>query len=240
MVRYKIGVVPRFPRKPPVQQVLCGAFLGAGSRAMAASVAVPSCGFSDEWAVFRYTSGGWRLVMDVKHGAFLDAVASPTTRPGAPPSSDIREAIGVLAPGDPHCFPSSVKYHFWHWNGTRLKAGPSFRALSYNPIVSPDGTVYCSFNIVTYPNLEAHCASLSPVHSARLLLNGTLTTCDASSNCLTGVNRAGAHVVPYGMADEWNDFHCLSERKGITCTVIGGKAAGKGFLINVSGVTKVG
>ena len=228
MTRYGIGV-NRYQKKTPVYQVLCGAFLGPGSRGMVGSVAIPSCGGSVGWAVFRWAHGMWRLVKNVKHGAFLDAVGS-----------DIREKIGVLAAGDSHCFPSSVKYHFWHWNGRRLKAGPWFRALSYNPVVSPDGNIYCSFSIVTYPKFEAHCASLSPVHGARLLLNGTFTTCDASGNCLKGVERTGAHVVPYGKADEWNDFHCLSESKGFTCTVIGGKAAGKGFLINASGVTKVG
>ena len=228
MTRYRIGV-NRFQKRTPVYQVLCGAFLGPGSRGMVGSVAIPSCGGSVGWAVFRYKGGAWRLVKNVKHGAFLDAVGS-----------DIRETIGVLARGDPHCFPSSVKYHFWHWNGSRLNAGPWFRALSYNPVVSPDRNIYCSFSIVTYPKFEAHCASLSPVHSARLLLNGTLTTCDASSKCLKGVERTGAHVVPSGKADEWNHFHCLSESKGFTCTVIGGKAAGKGFLINSSGVTKVG
>jgi hypothetical protein len=229
MARYKIGVIPRVQPRPPVGQVLCGPFVGAGSRAMAATVAIPSCGLSVGWAVFRYATGAWRLVMNVKHGAYLDAVGS-----------DIRETIGVLAPRDPHCFPSSVKYHFWHWNGSRLTAGPWFRALSYNPVVSPDGKIFCSFGIVDYPNFEAHCVTLSPVHSARLLANGTLTTCDASGSCLNGVDRTGTHVVPYGQADEWNEFHCLSESKGITCTVIGGKAAGKGFLINSSGVTKVG
>jgi hypothetical protein len=178
--------------------------------------------------VFRDVGGTWRLVMNVKHGAFLDAVGS-----------DIRELMGVLAPGDAHCFPSSVRYHFWHWNGSRLKAGPWFRALSYNPVVSPDRNIYCSFEIVTYPNFEAHCGTLSPVHSARLLLDGTLTICDGNSGCLTGINRQQPHVVPYGQADEWNDFHCSSTSNGMTCTVIGGKAAGKGFLINAGGVTPV-
>lgn len=227
MTRYGIGVNPA-QRKTPVYQVLCGAFLGPGSRAMVGSVAIPSCGGSVGWAVFRDVNARWRLVMNVKHGAFLNAAGS-----------DIREKIGVLAPGDAHCFPSSVRYHFWHWNGHRLVAGPWARALSYNPIVSPDGNVYCSFALVTYPNFEAHCASITPVHAARLLLNGTFTTCDASSSCLKDIDRTGAHVVPYGQADEWNDFHCLSESRGMTCTVVGGKAVGKGFLINDSGVTPV-
>jgi hypothetical protein len=226
MARYHI---PLLQPNRPVGQLLCGPFLGAGSNAMVASVAIPSCGGSVDWAVFRFGGGAWRLVMNVKHGAFLDAVGS-----------DIRETLGVLGPGDAHCFPSSVKYHLWHWNGTRLKAGPWLRARSYNPVVSPDGNIFCSFNFVTYPKLEARCASLSPVHSARLLLDGTLTICDGSSDCLNGVDRTGTHVVPYGTADEWNDFHCLFESKGVTCTVIGGKAAGKGFVISSSGVTKVG
>jgi len=226
VTRYRIGV-NRFQKKAPVYQVLCGAFLGPGSRGMVGSVAIPSCGGSVDWAVFRWAGGTWRLVMNVKHGAFLDAVGS-----------DIREKIGVLGPGDSHCFPSSVKYRFWRWNGRALNAGTWARALSFDSVISSDGNMWCGFTV--YPTPEARCASLAPVHTARLRRNGAVTTCDTSSDCLKGFERKNAHVLPYGQADEWNEFHCLSETKGITCTVIGGKAAGRGFLINSGGVTQVG
>ena len=225
MTRYRIGV-NRFQKTTPVYQVLCGAFLGPGSRGMVGSVAIPSCGGSVGWAVFRWAGGTWRLVKNVKHGAFLHAVGS-----------DIREKIGVLGPRDPHCFPSSVKYRFWHWNGSALKAGPWARALSFDSVISSDGNIWCGFMV--YPNPEARCASLAPVHTARLRRNGAVATCDTSSGCLKGFEDKNAHLLPYGQANEWNEFHCLSETKGITCTVIGGNAAGRGFLINAGGVTPV-
>jgi hypothetical protein len=194
---------------------------------MVGSVAIPSCGGSVGWAVFRWSGGTWRLVLNVKHGAFLDAVGP-----------DIREKQGVLGPGDSHCFPSSVRYRFRRWDGRALKAGPWARALSFDSVISSDRNIWCGF--VFNPTPEARCASLAPVHTARLRVNGAVTTCDTSSDCLKGFEHESGHVLSYGQANEWNDFHCQSETKGITCTVIGGKAAGNGFLISSSGVTQVG
>jgi hypothetical protein len=67
--------------------------------------------------------------------------------------------------------------------------------------------------------------------------DGAFTSCDGSG-CLQNWDDR-ARVVAWGEANEWNAFHCLVEQKGVTCTVIGGKAAGRGFLINASGVTPV-
>ena len=44
------------------------------------------------WAVFRFTGGGWRLVLKKNHGADLSAAGS-----------DIRETQGVLRGQDAHC-----------------------------------------------------------------------------------------------------------------------------------------
>jgi hypothetical protein len=191
---------------------------------MVGSVGIPGCGGSIGWAVFRYTGGTWRLVMNVKHGAFLDAVGN-----------DIRETIGVLARGDAHCFPSSVKYHFWRWNGTRLRAGPWFTAASFDSVLSPDRQTWCRFFVVPIP--EAACFVNSPPRSATLRKNGGFTSCDAI-DCVQNWDH-NARVMRYGQANEWNAFHCLFERTGVTCTVIGGRPAGRGFLINASGVTAV-
>jgi hypothetical protein len=61
--RLHVGVDP-VSGKTPIFGVLCGPFLGRGSQAMVASVAVAlGCGGSIEWAVFRYAGGAWRLVM---------------------------------------------------------------------------------------------------------------------------------------------------------------------------------
>jgi hypothetical protein len=46
-------------------------------------------------------------------------------------------------------------------------------------------------------------------------------------------------VLKYGQTDEWAGFQCRAEQNGVTCTVIGGPSAGKGFLIDASTVTGV-
>jgi hypothetical protein len=96
----------------PVAQVLCGAFLGPGSRAMVVSLSTPGCGGSIGWAVFRAGHDRWRRVFLTDHGADL-AKAGPR----------IRAWQGVLGPNDAHCFPSAWKTRQWHWNGKRLVAG---------------------------------------------------------------------------------------------------------------------
>ena len=112
--RLHVGVDPVLG-KTPIFGVLCGPFLGQGSQAMVAEVAAPiGCGGPIEWAVFRFVGGAWRLVMKRPNGAFLSKVGS----------SDIRERVGAPRPGDPRCSPSAWKTRTWHWNGSRLVAGP--------------------------------------------------------------------------------------------------------------------
>src|SRR4051794_2468719 len=96
----------------PVAQVLCGPFAGPRSHAMAVSLSTPGCGGSIGWAVFRNAGGAWRRVFLTNNGAFLARAAAR-----------IRTWQGVLAPGDPHCFPSAWRTRDWHWNGRRLVAG---------------------------------------------------------------------------------------------------------------------
>ena len=98
--------------KTPIGKTFCGPFLGAGSHAMVSMVSIPSCGISVAWLVFRDTGTAWEPVLKVPEGALsLDPVGS-----------DIRETRGVLAPGDPECFPSSHRSRVWHWNGSVFTA----------------------------------------------------------------------------------------------------------------------
>lgn len=96
----------------PVAQLFCGRFAGRRSRTMVASAAIPSCGLSAQWFVYRSTQGRWKRVLKVNHGAYL-------TYSGR----TIREWQGVLGPNDSHCSPSSAKVRNWHWNGSRLVHG---------------------------------------------------------------------------------------------------------------------
>jgi len=102
------GYVPQ-----PVAQVLCGPFLGRGSRGMVVSLATPGCGVSIGWVLYRHVPTGWRKVYHNNGGA---AFARAGTR--------LRAWQGVLAPSDPHCFPSSWRSRLWHWNGRRMIPGP--------------------------------------------------------------------------------------------------------------------
>jgi len=225
MTRYRIGVIPRFQPRTPVFQVLCGSFAGPGSRAMVASVAIPSCGGSVAWAVFRYAAGAWHLVLKQNHGAFLAAVGS-----------DIREEIGVLAPGDAHCFPSSVKFRLWHWSGNRLRAGAWAKALSLPSFLSPDHQIWCTF--VQSPGAKIFCAHQNPIYVALLDESGTFTVCNGTG-CLQDWDPH-APALKVGQAAEQGDLYCLAAQTSFTCTVIGGKPAGKGFRIDGAGVTAVG
>ena len=88
----------------PVAQVLCGAFAGPGSQAMVASLAIPSCGRTAGWVVFRRSGATWQLVMERNNGADLDAVGTgiretqfvlrPRRRPLLP---DRRDEVAHLA-----------------------------------------------------------------------------------------------------------------------------------------------
>ena len=97
----------------PVAQVLCGPFLGAGSRGMVVSLAIPSCGGSTGWVLYRHAAAGWQKVYEHNGGASL---AREGTR--------LRDWQGVLSGSDPHCLPSSYRSRLWHWNGRRMIHGP--------------------------------------------------------------------------------------------------------------------
>lgn len=128
----------------PVAQVLCGAFVGPGSQAMAASLAIPSCGRTAGWVVFRRTAGTWQLVLTRNNGADLGVVGS-----------GIRETQFVLRPGDAHCFPTGgTRSRTWRWNGTRLTSGAWKQSGSASPaspstslpsgyLKTPSGNIVC-------------------------------------------------------------------------------------------------
>src|SRR5690242_16744314 len=55
----------------PVAQMFCGPFTGRHSRAMVVSLALPSCGVSYGWVVYRSVRGKWRRVLNHNGGAYL-------------------------------------------------------------------------------------------------------------------------------------------------------------------------
>jgi hypothetical protein len=232
---------PNWPEPNPAAQVLCGAFTGPRSRAMAVTFRLGICMPTLGWGVFRLTAGKWKLVMTQNGYSTLAAVGT-----------DIRETAPIYRQGDGRCFPSGgTRARVWHWNGTRLVAGP-WKVTSTGPKTvhldtfnSPDRKVGCS--VTSLPDM-VWCSTNPPgshLHYADLHRNGAVRLCDASptDTCLQNA-ITHATVLRVGQQNERRGFRCISEQKGITCTVIAGtgkgKGKGKGFLINSAGVKRVG
>ena len=234
--RLHVGVDPVLGRTP-IFRVLCGPFLGSGSEAMVASVAVPmGCGGSIGWAVFRFAGGEWQLVLNQRNGAFLSAAGS-----------DIRERVGAPRPGDPPCAPSAWKARTWHWNGSRFTASPWKQESKGEPprrgFYSPSRNIACGmFDDSSYSYVN--CQSRVPPQNVTMHASGRLTICrdptpsNVTNDCNLGDPGEGViPVLAYGKQITVGRFRCQSLPTGVRCTVI---RSGKGFLINRDGVSRVG
>jgi len=214
----------------PVYAVLCGAFTGPGSQAMAVSLAtggtsVPFGG----WAVFRRSGGGWQLVMQQPNGARISAAGS-----------GIRETVGISRPGDPRCCPSGgERSRVWRWNGSRLVAGEWTQESSRQPqrraFYSPSRNLFCDIA----PS-GVTCTSRTPPHVVSMGLDAKLTIC-RGVGCIGNPGETDPQPTPtllaYGRQITVGGFRCLSLETGVRCTVI---QTGKGFQINRDGVSRIG
>jgi hypothetical protein len=216
----------------PVRQLLCGAFTGSGSEAMAIAIGAPTCWPTQRWAVFTYTSGAWRLVLDQRRFIF----------PLAAVGSDIREHAPVFRAGDPRCHPSGGSHaRVWRWNGTRLVAGPWSQVTPGAAVTSaafrtPSSNIECGMSDSRRGRL-VECWSFRPPQKAKLYFGGRVTICRGSeARCRIG-NAGEVPTLRYGRQITVGRFRCLSRRTGVTCTVI---RSGKGFLINTGGVRRIG
>lgn len=232
----------------PVAQVLCGAFLGPGSQGMVASLAIPSCGRTAGWVVFRRSGSAWQLVMERSNGADLDAVGT-----------GIRETQFVLRPGDAHCFPTGgTRSRTWRWNGTLFVTGawkqskpaspsaPAASASTYGFFKSPSGNIVCVYSygasranlgcIVQSglkPQPRATGAGCSPPITVALRATGrpfvTDETCpgkDAPETPYVGIGTA--KVLPYGKTWSGGGLRCTSESTGLNCR----NPDGHGFFLS--------
>jgi sugar lactone lactonase YvrE len=112
LARNRLGDLGDPKLRDPVGQVLCGTFFGKRSRGMAVSLAIPSCGRTGGWVVFRWNGRAWKLVMRQKHGADLAAIGSL-----------LRETQFIFLSRDTHCNPSGgTRSRTWRWNGSRFVA----------------------------------------------------------------------------------------------------------------------
>lgn len=222
-----------------VGQVFCGAFAGPGSRGMAVSAAHGVCMPYAGWGAFRYVNGDWKLIPGGSHPGILDLGIART-------GNDILEKKPIRYPGETVCTASGRKERAWHWNGSRLVAGP-WKVTSTGPTVvqhvsflSPDRKVGCSATggvwcmTIPYAN-GAHLASMTRA--------GSVTICNVTPADICAQNiptRRGAPVLLRGQRNELGGIRCTGESRGLTCVVMAGAGKGKGFLINAAGVTKVG
>jgi hypothetical protein len=217
----------------PVRQVLCGPFTGEGSEAMAVTIAAPTCWPVQRWAVFRFTAGGWELVLDRS-----EFVAPPLVAVGG----DIKVTRAVYRLGDGRCFPSGgMEATTWHWDGARFAAGPPQQvtraALTPILFMSPTKNVDCVIADVSRFR-GVRCQSVRRPHAVRLTANGRLTICHGLRNCVYCRCDEGLEaVLAYGQEVTVGRFACRSLRTGMRCIVI---ATGKGFLIHSRGIVRIG
>jgi hypothetical protein len=219
-----------------VAQWFCGAFVGPGSQAMVIATTPGTCGVNG-WAVLSFAGGDWQLVGS-PHSGWTFAVAAI--------GSDIRETTPVPT-GKFQCPLTNGKprSRIWHWDGTRLVAGPWKQETKGEPeprgFYSPSHRIACGmYDDSSFSSVD--CQSFAPRLSQKVKMNrsGRLTICQdrgTRNRCNIGNPGEGTPTLGYGKQITVGRFRCLSLRSGMRCTVI---QSGKGFLINSAGVRRVG
>ena len=230
----------------PIAQVLCGPFAGAGSDAMAVTIRAPTCWGVQRWAVFRFSQGDWRLVLDRIAFIFSLAVVG----------SDIRETSPVFRQGDSRCNPSGGKHaRIWHWNGTRFAAGAWKQVapgsgpagvLTNGYFKTPSGNIVCfhSPGPADMPRAFLGCGIKSGLKPApprrpcaeggyagdRLSMNATgrvsVPPCAGDPGALVGEREA--KVLAYGKTWSGGGLTCASAVAGLTCR----NKSGHGFFLS--------
>lgn len=234
----------------PVAQVLCGPFAGPGSEAMVVAIGpAPTCWPVQRWAVFAFTGGSWQLVLDRGEFVFPPLVAV---------GGDIRVTTPVFRVGDPRCVPSGGKRaRTWHWDGTRLVAGPwtqvakPLSTIKLGYFKTPSGNIVCAHIPVlasgpgARPQPSVFCGIRSGLRPApprrtcaeganvrdRLILGAAGRTvvprCWGDEGPFAALH-VGAAVLRYGRSWSGGGLRCTSALKGLTCR----NRAGHGFFLS--------
>lgn len=234
----------RFVLPNPVSQVLCGPFTGPGSQAMAVTILAPTCWGFQNWAVFTFSGGAWGLVLD--QPAYL---VPPLVAVG----SGIKETAAGHRPGDSHCFPSGgTRSRVWHWNGSRLAAGPWKQvtpADSYanGHFKTPSSNIVCSYFIhigsrASESNVACVIKSgLRPAPTRRpcqdggyagdrvyLRVTGRVDVPSCAGDPGPYVYVDMARVLGYGKTWKGGGLRCTSAEAGLTCR----NTSGHGFFLS--------
>jgi hypothetical protein len=235
-VATRLNLVPDPTLDKPVARVLCGAFTGPESEAMVAVFARATCLPNYGWALFSFSGGAWQLAANGSHPGFvIDLVAV---------GPDLRETVPIWRQRDLHCFPTGgTRARTWHWDGSRLVAGSWTQVTKGEPrargFYSPSKNIYCGMSDNSMFR-GADCYSYVPPQKAVLNAAGRVTICrdrGSRNRCNIGNPGEGTPKLRYGRQITVGRFRCRSRISGVRCTVI---RSGRGFLINRSGVSRVG
>jgi len=225
----------------PVLKVLCGAFTGPQSQTMVVSLRGPGNTGMIDWAVFRWAQGTWQYLMKRHQAAVLTAAGS-----------DIRETVSIYRAGDPRCCPSGGrKARIWHWNGTRLVAGPWKQvtpgAATSGYFKTPSGNIVCFHSPGPKDDPQSALvvcgikSGLKPPPPHRRCKEGgyagdrvvLLVTGRAHAPSCAGdpgpfVGLRHARLLGYGKAWSGRGLRCTSAFKGLTCR----NKVGHGFFLS--------
>jgi uncharacterized protein DUF6636 len=229
-----------------VNRVLCGPFVGRGSNAMIASLSRETCLPNIGWAVFRFVGGNWQLIMKRDGFAILSRAGS-----------DIREEVPIFRSGDSPCFPSGgERARIWHWNGSRLVAGPWKRGTPADTLKSgyfktPSANIVCGHHIYTGSQAAKSSVGCRIKSGLKPPPPGTPPGCFSRNEVSVGVTgraSTGRHICPgepegdagvfvfesqarvlaYGMTWSGGSIRCTSAETGLTCR----NKSGHGFFLS--------
>jgi hypothetical protein len=242
---------PKFDPEVPkhAAQVLCGAFLGSGSRAMVVSFAAGACGpgsFIRGWGVYRLKAGKWQPTW--KYQTEAERIATD--------GHGIEETIGIYLQSDVGCNATGgTETRTWHWNGRTFVASAWTRHLA--PAPAPATSSRLEFDAavagggfecnMSYQREDEKTACVSHGSKEGVLFqqlatlqpNGQLATCSqqgTENRCELG-NLGVVPTFPAGKVVTVGPFTCKVLETGVECTVT---ATGKGFLITPETLTEVG
>jgi Family of unknown function (DUF6636) len=226
----------------PVWKVVCGAFTGAGSETMVASINGDGNLGMLYWAVFEWTGSEWQFLMKQRQAAILTAAGS-----------DIRETVSIYLIGDPRCCPSGgTKERIWHWSGSRFAAtvwkqvtsGTSTGhagASKSGYFKTPSGNIVCAH---TQPLVVCGIKSglkPAPPRSGRLCnevdyqgdrvklsVTGRASAIPCSGDAGPYAGESIARVLGYGKTWSGGGIRCTSAITGLTCR----NKSGHGFFLS--------
>lgn len=201
----------------PVDQVLCGAFAGSGSTAMAVSLSAATCWSPQAWAIYVLSDGQWQQKLLL--GDWLSQPLALIDDGG------IREVVPVFNRYDPRCLPSGgTRGRTWKWNGSRFTASRWSRTREQIVLSGPaachlqdDGTPTGSF---------AYC--WTGRKHARLGADGSI---DARHR-MPLVFGIGGPDHPAGYVATAGRMRCRVHRRDVTCW---NRGTGKGMRFSTRG-----